>query len=47
VALTRKSKVLPAWVDVYSDMLANIISGKMTLKEASLDAGKKIGFNVK
>jgi ADP-ribosylglycohydrolase len=47
VALTRKSKVLPAWVDVYADMLASIIAGKKTLKEAAVDAGKKIGFDVK
>lgn len=39
--------MLPGWVDVYADMLASIIAGKKTLKEAAVDAGKKIGFDVK
>ena len=47
VALTRKSKVLPAWVNLYADMLASIISGKKTLKQAAVEAGQKIGFDVK
>ena len=47
VALTRKSKVLPAFVDIYADMLASVISGKQTLQEATVVAGKKIGFDVK
>jgi ADP-ribosyl-[dinitrogen reductase] hydrolase len=47
VALTRKSKVLPAYSDLYADMLASIISGKQTLKEAVVEAGRKIGFDVK
>ncbi len=28
VALTRKSKVLPVYVDIYADMLAGVVSGK-------------------
>lgn len=31
VALTRKSKVLPAYVDLYADLLASVLSGKKTL----------------
>ena len=47
MGLTRKSKVLPAYSDLYADMLASIISGKQTLKEAVVDAGRKIDFDVK
>jgi hypothetical protein len=47
VALTRKSKVLPAYVDVYADMLASIITGKKSIQSAAIDAGKRIGFDVK
>lgn len=47
VALTRKSKVLPGYVDIYVDMLSSIISGKQNLKSAVIDAGRKIGFDVK
>jgi hypothetical protein len=39
VALTRKSEVLPSYVDIYADMLASIISGKHTLKSAVVEAG--------
>ena len=28
VALTRKSKVLPVYVDIYADMVAGVVSGK-------------------
>ena len=45
--MTRKSKVLPGYVDIYVDMLSSIISGKQTLKSAVIDAGRKIGFDVK
>lgn len=47
VALTRKSKVLPGYVDIYADMLASIIAGKKTLQEAVVEAGKRIGFDAK
>lgn len=47
MALTRKSKVLPGYVDIYADLLASIISGKQNLKSAVIDAGRKIGFDVK
>lgn len=47
VALTRKSKVLPGYVDIYADMLSSVISGKHTLKSAVIEAGTKIGFDVK
>lgn len=44
--LFRKSDTLAQWTDVYADMLANIIAGKMNLKEAAIYAGEKIGFDV-
>ncbi|TNV72788.1 hypothetical protein FGO68_gene14232 [Halteria grandinella] len=47
VALTRQSKVLPAYVDLYADMLASVVSGKKTLQSAAVDAGKRLGFDVK
>jgi hypothetical protein len=46
VALTRKSKFLPIWVDVFADMLANVVSGKKTLKEAVVIAANIIGYNI-
>eukprot|EP00669_Euglena_mutabilis_P010126 TRINITY_DN4908_c0_g1_i1.p1 TRINITY_DN4908_c0_g1~~TRINITY_DN4908_c0_g1_i1.p1 ORF type:complete len:346 (-),score=115.47 TRINITY_DN4908_c0_g1_i1:164-1201(-) len=43
VAMTRKSKVLPKYLDVFSDALASIISGKQTLEEATRTAGQRMG----
>ena len=45
--MTRKSKALPVYVEIYADMLASVIAGKQSLKEAVVEAGKKIGFDVK
>lgn len=47
VALTRKSKALPPYVDLFADMLASVVSGKKTLQSAAVDAGKRLGFDVK
>ena len=47
VALTRKSKTLGPYIDIYSDMLASVITGKKSLQEAAVEAGRLIDFDVK
>lgn len=42
----RKSTTLDHWVNLYTELLASVLLGKKTAKEAAVEAGEKIGFDV-
>jgi hypothetical protein len=45
-SLFRKSPTLNHWVTLYVDLLTKVLLGEKSAKQAAIDAGKKIGFDV-
>ncbi|TNV78013.1 hypothetical protein FGO68_gene5372 [Halteria grandinella] len=44
--LFRKSTTLDHWITLYTELLTNVLLSKKSAKEAAVEAGEKIGFDV-